>query len=149
MPDILRSGDVLVVNDSKVISARLHGIRGPRPGTLGAGADIEVTLLKRLSPEKYSALAKPAKRLRQGDHVRFGEKLEASIAAREGGEVELVFTLAGRELDNAINEMGEMPLPPYIASKRPPDAQDKEDYQTIFAARIRWRRVRRPMVSLT
>ncbi len=135
LPDILRSGDVLVVNDSKVIPARLHGVRGPRPGTLGAGADIEVTLLKRLSPEKYSALAKPAKRLQEGDHVRFGEKLEASIAAREGGDVELVFTLAGRELDNAINEMGEMPLPPYIASKRPPDAQDKEDYQTIFATK--------------
>ena len=135
LPDFLTSGDVLVVNDSKVIPARLQGIRGPRPGTLGQGANIEATLLKRLAPDKYSAFAKPAKRLRVGDKIRFAETLEATIAAREGGEVELVFNCEGRQLDIAVNQIGEMPLPPYIASKRPPDTRDKEDYQTIFAAR--------------
>jgi S-adenosylmethionine:tRNA ribosyltransferase-isomerase len=135
LPDFLAAGDVLVVNDSKVIRARLRGTRGARLGTPSKGANIEVTLHKRLSPERFSAFAKPAKRLRAGDHVRFGGKLEASIAARAGGEVELIFNLAGKDLDIAIGELGEMPLPPYIVSKRPPDRQDEEDYQTIFAAK--------------
>jgi S-adenosylmethionine:tRNA ribosyltransferase-isomerase len=135
LPQLLRAGDVLVVNDSKVIPARLIGLRAPRPGTPGEGANVEVTLLKRRGQEKFSAYAKPAKRLRAGDSIRFGDKLEAAIAVREGGEVELVFDRAGADLDNAINEIGEMPLPPYIASKRAPDKQDKYDYQTIFATK--------------
>lgn len=135
LPEFLNAGDVLVVNDSKVIRARLRGMRAARPGMPSKGANVEITLHKRLSPESFSAFAKPAKRLAKGDHVRLGGKLEALIAERVGGEIELIFNLAGKNLDNAIGEMGEMPLPPYIASKRPPDTQDKEDYQTIFAAK--------------
>ncbi len=135
LADFLAAGDVLVVNDSKVILARLRGTRAARPGTMSKGANVEITLHKRLSPEKFSAFAKPAKRLRASDYVRFDGKLEASITAREGGEVELIFNLAGKDLDIAISETGEMPLPPYIASKRLPDTQDIKDYQTIFAVK--------------
>ena len=133
LSDFLAAGDVLVVNDSKVISARLNGMRAPRLGAPSEGAGIEITLHKRLSPASYSAFAKPAKRLRAGDHVRFGGRLEASIVNRAGGEIELDFNVAGEDLDKAIGEIGEMPLPPYIASKRAPDKQDEKDYQTIFA----------------
>jgi S-adenosylmethionine:tRNA ribosyltransferase-isomerase len=133
LPDFLRAGDVLVVNDSKVIPARLKGSRAARPDGDGKTAAIEATLLKRLSPQSYSAFVKPAKRLRGGDRVLFGKDLEAEIAGRDGGEVELVFDRVGTELDLAIALAGEMPLPPYIASKRKPDARDRVDYQTIFA----------------
>jgi S-adenosylmethionine:tRNA ribosyltransferase-isomerase len=134
LPEFLSAGDVLVVNDSKVISARLNGLRSARPGTLSEGAHIEITLHKRLSPDSFSAFAKPAKRLREGDQIRFDDALEASVVSRNGGEIDLRFSLAGRELDAAINEIGKTPLPPYIASKRAPDDRDKTDYQTMFAA---------------
>jgi S-adenosylmethionine:tRNA ribosyltransferase-isomerase len=133
LPSFLNASDVLVVNDSKVIPARLKGTRGARPGANSTPASIEVTLHKRLSPESFSAFAKPAKRLRVGDRVGFHETLEAEIAKRDGGEIELSFNLSGAALDRAIARSGEMPLPPYIASKRKPDTRDKTDYQTIFA----------------
>ncbi len=132
LPDFLRKGDVLVVNDSRVIPARLQGHRPPRPGSIGNGASIEATLHKRIAADRFIAFAKPAKRLRVGDDVYFG-KLIARVVAREGGEITLVFSQSGAALDAAIAAEGEMPLPPYIASKRAPDAQDRADYQTMFA----------------
>ena len=134
LPRFLAVGDCLVVNDTKVIPARLHGRRAPRPGVEGGGPKIEVTLHKRTGPDCFLAFAKPARKLATGDPVRFGETLEAVVAARgEGGEVELAFALSGADLDAAVAREGEMPLPPYIAGKRKPDARDQSDYQTMFA----------------
>ena len=133
LPRFLRAGDVLVVNDSKVIPARLTGMRAKRDDN-GQSAKIEVTLHKRIAPNAYSAFAKPAKRLREGDRIGFADGLTAEVRKREGGEIALVFDRAGAALDAAIACAGEMPLPPYIASKRKPDEKDRSDYQTIFAS---------------
>jgi len=131
LPSFLRAGDVVVVNDSRVIPARLHGRRAARDG-ISEGADIEVTLHKRTAADRFIAFAKPAKRLRPGDRIRFGA-LATEVRSRDGGEVELAFAESGTDLDLAIAREGEMPLPPYIASKRAPDEKDLADYQTIFA----------------
>ena len=134
LPRFLAAGDCLVVNDTRVIPARLHGWRAPRPGAQGTGPKIEVTLHRRTATDRFLAFAKPARKLAVGDAVRLGEALAATVAARgEGGEVELSFSLRGAALDAAIAREGEMPLPPYIAGKRKPDAQDVSDYQTMFA----------------
>jgi S-adenosylmethionine:tRNA ribosyltransferase-isomerase len=139
LPELLRPGDSLVVNDSKVIPARLHGRR------IGRGAsepEIEATLHRRLDGSRWRAFVKPAKRLIAGDVVRFGEEgrvcflgqLDATVEAKdEGGEITLAFAFHGPVLDEAINERGAMPLPPYIASHRAPDDDDRRDYQTMFA----------------
>lgn len=141
LPAFLREGDALVVNDSRVIHARLAGqrIRGE------ASAHVEATLIERLDPSRWRALARPAKKLAIGDHVSFGphcdarsdeaiEALEARVEAKgENGEITLAFDLAGTALDAAIEAAGEMPLPPYIAGKRAADARDEIDYQTLFA----------------
>jgi len=137
LPDLLRAGDALVVNDTKVIAARLVGHRIGRP----TEPRIEATLIKRLDGSHWQAFVRPAKRLEPGDVVRFGgegrvcalEELDATVEAKSGGEVTLSFAFHGPVLDQAIAERGDMPLPPYIASKRPPDEQDRADYQTLFA----------------
>jgi len=134
LPELLRAGDCLVVNDTRVIPARLTGRRLARD-TSAAGAGIEVTLHRRVSPSTYRAFARPAKRLKPGDSICLGETLNGTIAARDGGEIEIVFDRHGAALDAAIAAEGEMPLPPYIAGKRKPDAQDREDYQTVYAER--------------
>lgn len=134
LPDFLKAGDTLVVNDTKVISARLKGRRLPRTPE-GAGAGIEATLIRRMAPDRFAALVKPAKRLAVGDAIVLGRDIAGTVAAiREAGEIEFTFALAGGALDAAIALQGDMPLPPYIAGKRAPDAQDKADYQTIYAA---------------
>ncbi len=139
LPDLLRPGDALVFNDTKVIHARLHGRRlGPE----GEGARIEVSLHKRLDGSRWLVFVRPAKKLAAGDIVRFGEEgrvcflgqLDATVEAKgEGGEVTLAFAFHGAVLDQAIEERGAMPLPPYIASRRAPDERDRTDYQTTFA----------------
>ncbi|OCC01781.1 tRNA preQ1(34) S-adenosylmethionine ribosyltransferase-isomerase QueA [Labrys sp. WJW] len=131
LPTLLRAGDMLVFNDTKVIPARLDGLRR-RPG--GAGATIEAMLHQRLGPAQWKAFARPGKRLAVGDTIEFGEDLSAAVEEKgEGGEVTLRFSLESAELDVAIATVGHIPLPPYIASKRAEDAQDREDYQTIYA----------------
>jgi S-adenosylmethionine:tRNA ribosyltransferase-isomerase len=132
LPDLLREGDVLVVNDTKVIPSRLHGIRLARDAHPASGARVEVTLHRRLTSRAYRGFARPAKRMRPGDQIRFGESLAATVAAREGGEVDLAFDRSGPALDAALAELGDMPLPPYIASRRDADDADRRDYQTIF-----------------
>src|SRR5215469_1222682 len=139
LPDLLRRGDALVVNDTKVIAARLRGRR------IGRGASepaIEATLHQRLDGSRWRAFVKPAKRLSAGDVVRFGDEgkvcflgqLDATVEAKgENGEVTLAFAFHGPALDEAIAAHGGMPLPPYIAARRAPDAQDRADYQTLFA----------------
>jgi S-adenosylmethionine:tRNA ribosyltransferase-isomerase len=132
LPELLRSGDVLVVNDTKVMPVRLPGRREAREQ--GEGAAIEVTLIARTAPDCWRAYARPAKRLREGDILRLGKDLRGDIRARlEGGEVEIRFDRSGTDLDAAIVEQGSMPLPPYIAGRRKPDARDRADYQTTYA----------------
>lgn len=129
LPDYLQSGDALVANDTKVLAARLHGQRLRDSGP----AKIELLLHRRLSPERFSVLARPARKLAVGDRLVFGT-LTATVAARgEAGEAEVAFDRAGAVLDAAIAELGEMPLPPYIAGRRTADARDVTDYQTIYA----------------
>ena len=138
LPELLRAGDALVVNDTKVIPARLKGRRIGRE----TEPKIEATLTKRLDGSRWNAFVKPAKKLSPGDVIRFGEEgkvcflgqLDATVEAKgEGGEVTLAFAFHGPVLDQAIEERGDMPLPPYIAGKRAPDARDRADYQTLFA----------------
>lgn len=131
LPDLLRAGDVLVTNDTRVIPARLTGVRLPR--AQGEGAAIEVTLHKRVSASSFRAFARPTKRLKPGDRIRLGATLDGVIAVRDAGEIEIAFDKSGATLDAAITAEGEMPLPPYIASRRPPDARDRTDYQTVYA----------------
>jgi S-adenosylmethionine:tRNA ribosyltransferase-isomerase len=138
LPGLLQPGDQLVVNDTKVILAQLSGRRiggesAPR---------IEATLIKRLDGSRWQALVKPARKLKPGDTVRFGEEgrvcflglLDATVEAKgEAGEVTLAFAFSGPALDEAIAAHGIVPLPPYIASRRTPDERDRSDYQTLFA----------------
>jgi len=131
LPELLRSGDTLVVNDTRVIPARLTGTRLARDE--GEGARIEITLHKRLSDSAYRAFARPAKRLKPGDRLRLGATLTGVITARDAGEIEVAFDKSGAELDATIGAEGEMPLPPYIASRRAPDSRDRADYQTVYA----------------
>ncbi|HLN07905.1 MAG TPA: tRNA preQ1(34) S-adenosylmethionine ribosyltransferase-isomerase QueA [Xanthobacteraceae bacterium] len=141
LPGLLRPGDQIVINDTKVIPARLHGRRLGRAGT---APEIEATLHRRLDGSRWRAFVKPAKRLAVGDVVRFGDEgrvcllgqLDATVEDKhEGGEVTLAFAFHGPVLDQAIADRGELPLPPYIASRRAADAQDRDDYQTMFAHR--------------
>ena len=140
LPALLRAGDALVVNDSKVIPARLAGERARGEGR----ARIETTLIRREGAERWRALAKPAKRLAPGDRIRFGHEsrvcllgaLDATVdEVGEGGEVLLRFDFHGPVLEEAIAALGHMPLPPYIAARREDDEQDRDDYQTVFANR--------------
>jgi S-adenosylmethionine:tRNA ribosyltransferase-isomerase len=131
LPNYLRSGDALVLNDTKVFPARLHGKRIGRGDT---APKIEAMLHKRIAPDRFLAFARPARKLAAGDSVLLGAALEAKIiAVGEAGEIELGFALEGARLDAAIAAEGETPLPPYIAGKRKPDEKDLADYQTIFA----------------
>ncbi len=130
LPEQLRAGDVLVFNNTKVIPAALRGVR---VGRLGTTAKIEILLHLRLSEARWKAFAKPAKKLAVGDTLNF-DNLEAMVEAKgENGEVTLAFKESGAALEASIAAVGRMPLPPYIESKRPQDAQDATDYQTIFA----------------
>lgn len=140
LPDLLEPGDALVFNDTRVIPAALDGVRVRD----GVTAKVAFNLIKRVDGARWRAFARPAKRLEPGDRVRFGHgntscllgALDATVAAKlDAGEVELAFDLTGDELDRAIAAVGAMPLPPYIALKRPPGEADRQSYQTMFAAK--------------
>lgn len=139
LPELLRPGDVVVVNDTKVIPAALHG---RRIGRSAIEPRIEATLHKRIDGSRWRAFVKPGKRLKSGDVIRFGDEgrvcflgqLDATVEEKgEGGEIVLAFAFHGPVLDQVIAERGDMPLPPYIAARRPADEQDRADYQTMFA----------------
>jgi len=126
--DIFRPGDRLVLNNTKVIPARLSGHR-----TRGdAVARIEVTLLEPAA-QGWRALAKPLRKVATGEVIRFSDRLSATVAEKGETDMRLTFNLTGDDFDTALAEAGAMPLPPYIAAKRAPDAQDATDYQTVFA----------------
>jgi S-adenosylmethionine:tRNA ribosyltransferase-isomerase len=138
LPKLLEPGDQLVVNDTRVIAAQLTGRRIGRD----TEPKIEATLIKRLDGSRWQALVKPAKKLAQGDIVRFGNEgkvcllghLDAQVEHKgDDGEITLSFSFHGPALDQAISDLGAPPLPPYIASKRTPDERDAVDYQTMFA----------------
>ena len=129
LPRLLRAGDALVVNTTKVIPARLIGMR-LRTG--GEGAKIEITLTERLGPVDWRCFMKPAKKVKDGDIIDFNG-VSAVVSGRKEGEARLVFDLPPDAMETSLVELGTMPLPPYIAGKRAPDAQDNDDYQTLFA----------------
>jgi S-adenosylmethionine:tRNA ribosyltransferase-isomerase len=133
LPALLRPGDTLVVNDTRVIPARLSG----RRLRAGVPARIEATLHKREGVDVWRAFIKPAKKVAEGETIHFGgepDALDAVCLAHAGdGEVVLQFSRAGADLDAALERHGVMPLPPYIAGRRAVDAADRDDYQTIFA----------------
>ncbi|MEM1353089.1 MAG: tRNA preQ1(34) S-adenosylmethionine ribosyltransferase-isomerase QueA, partial [Pseudomonadota bacterium] len=133
LPNWLGAGDRLVLNDTRVIPARLTGHRARETAQGPMQARIEVTLLEPRPGGCWSALIKPLKKVRLGETVRFAAGLSAVLEDVSDGQGVLSFNLVGDDFDRALNTAGAMPLPPYIASKRPADTRDKEDYQTIFA----------------
>ncbi|WP_312944657.1 tRNA preQ1(34) S-adenosylmethionine ribosyltransferase-isomerase QueA [Agrobacterium sp.] len=144
LPTFLKPGDALVFNDTRVIPAQLEGVR------LREGAPetpVSATLHMRVGASRWKAFAKPGKRIKAGDRIRFGTgasgghgeacligTLDATVEEKgEEGEITLLFDFSGPALDEAIASVGHIPLPPYIAAKRPEDEQDQTDYQTIYA----------------
>lgn len=129
----LRPGDRLVLNDTKVIPARLAGVRA-RAGAGGVTeAKMEVTLLDPAPDGCWRAMVKPLKKLKEGEEVRFGAGLSATCEGKVEGHAVLRFNLTGEDFDAALAEVGAMPLPPYIAARRAADERDREDYQTVWA----------------
>ncbi|MGF1544196.1 MAG: tRNA preQ1(34) S-adenosylmethionine ribosyltransferase-isomerase QueA [Parvularculaceae bacterium] len=135
LPDLLRPGDLLVVNDTEVIRAQLTATRAPRDGAAVGGPPIAIdaTLHRRDGPDVWRAFLRPAKRARDGDALSFADGLSAQVTGRDGAEATLRFNRAGPALDAAIAAAGAPPLPPYIARKRAPPPDDAADYQTVYA----------------
>ena len=142
LPALLRHDDVLVFNDTRVIPAALEGVRVRGQHE----TPVSFNLTKRIDESRWRAFAQPARRLQAGDLIRFGAEtdgrvcllgtLDAKVVAKhENGEVELAFSFHSAFLDEAIDALGRMPLPPYIASRRPATPEDRESYQTMFAKR--------------
>lgn len=138
LPSLLNPGDVLVLNDTRVIPAQLKGVRVRGE----AVAHVDATLHMRTAPDRWLAFMRPGKRVAVGDRIRFGHDAEACMLGQldatvlekgEGGEALLGFDLSGPALDEALHAVGHIPLPPYIASKRADDDRDRKDYQTVYA----------------
>ena len=129
--DQFRAGDRLILNNTRVIPARLFGTRQ----RLDAVAKVEVTLLEPLA-QGWRALAKPLRKVQVGEVIRFSDDLSATVAQKSETDLTLAFNLTGPDMDAAMQAAGQMPLPPYIAAKRPADAQDNDDYQTVFARHL-------------
>ena len=129
----LRPGDRLVLNNTKVIPARLSGQRWRDSAQGRVVAKVEITLLEPRASGGWRALAKPLRKLAEGEVIVFSDQLSARVAAKTETDLTLEFNLTGADFDAALAQAGDMPLPPYIAAKRAPDAQDRDDYQTVFA----------------
>jgi S-adenosylmethionine:tRNA ribosyltransferase-isomerase len=127
LPSLVRPGDLLVFNDTRVIPARLSGRRG--------AVAIEVTLTSRRGDGTWEALARPARRLKAGDRIEFAPGFGASVVEKSmGGEIALAFSLSDADLRHALDRHGIVPLPPYIKRPKSGDPEDRADYQTIYAA---------------
>lgn len=133
LPRYLSPGDVLVFNDTRVLPAALKGVRPARDG-VSRDVSVDANLVERIDARRWLALARPGRRLKEGDTIQFADGFFATISGRrEGGEIELTFDCEGAALEAALEAHGAMPLPPYIARRRPADAADRETYQTKFA----------------
>ncbi|MGI9352719.1 MAG: tRNA preQ1(34) S-adenosylmethionine ribosyltransferase-isomerase QueA [Rhizobiaceae bacterium] len=139
LPELLQTGDVLVFNDTKVIPTQLEGVRCREDGS---NARISVTLHLRISGDRWLGFAKGAKKLKKGDRIQFGNSgntclsgtLDCTVVDKsEAGDIEFRFDLSGAVFDEALMQVGAMPLPPYISGKRAADDQDMSDYQTTYA----------------
>lgn len=133
LPQFLRAGDLLVLNDTKVIPARLNGQRRRTSDNGETFAKVEVTLLSCDAQGDWLALAKPGRRVKIGEVIVFDPELEAEVLEKSSDGIRLRFSKNGTAFGKLISKLGTMPLPPYIAAKRPADAQDNQDYQTVFA----------------
>ncbi|WP_134678921.1 tRNA preQ1(34) S-adenosylmethionine ribosyltransferase-isomerase QueA [Paracoccus ravus] len=133
LTDLLGPGDLLVLNDTKVIPARLTGTRARQTPQGEVVAKVEITLLEPDANGGWKALAKPLRKLKQGEVIRFGEALSAEVAEIAEAGLTLRFDATGDAFDAALSQVGAMPLPPYIAALRAPDEADREDYQTVWA----------------
>ncbi len=135
--DLLAPEDCLVVNDTKVIPAQLTGVRPARAQGGGGAVILDVNLHKILPGTehnaRWAAFVRPAKRLKPGDEVRFGDGFSAQVEARDGAEIIFAFNCAGAAFDSKLKKHGHPPLPPYIARKRDVDDRDTQDYQTVYA----------------
>ena len=125
LPELLQPGDVLVFNDTRVIPAQLEGRRGE--------ASVGATLHKREGPREWRAFVRNAKRVRDGDVIQFGGEVSASAVERDEEGAILLHFHGDEPVEVLLERAGRMPLPPYIASRRPADEADREDYQTMFA----------------
>ncbi|MBN2630634.1 MAG: tRNA preQ1(34) S-adenosylmethionine ribosyltransferase-isomerase QueA [Rhodobacteraceae bacterium] len=128
LPGLFRPGDRLVLNNTRVIPARLTGQR--RRGD--AAARVEITLMEPAATG-WRAMAKPLRKVNPGEVITFSADLSAEVVEKSETDLRLVFNLTGDDFDAALAQAGAMPLPPYIAARRAPDAQDNDDYQTVFA----------------
>jgi S-adenosylmethionine:tRNA ribosyltransferase-isomerase len=133
LPEWLQPGDRLVLNDTRVIPARLSGRRHRDSAQGAVSAAIEATLLDPQADGTWSALIKPLKKVKLGEEIVFSDHLSATLEQINDGQAYLRFNLTGDDFDAALEQAGAMPLPPYIAAKRPADEKDKTDYQTIWA----------------
>ncbi|MGR3814295.1 MAG: tRNA preQ1(34) S-adenosylmethionine ribosyltransferase-isomerase QueA [Cognatishimia activa] len=133
LASFLEPGDRLVFNDTKVIPARLTGLRHRVSAQGATSAKIEVTLLEPRENGRWLALLKPLKKISEGEDVVFSDRLKARLVEKTDGQGLLEFDLTGESFEAELDQAGMMPLPPYIAAKRATDAQDKTDYQTVFA----------------
>ncbi len=125
VPALVRAEDLIIVNNTKVLPARLYGFRD--------AVAVEVTLMSQLTPQTWTALAKPGRRLKVGQELVFKGDLRARIAQKDGAEIDLEFNISARDLHTAIRQQGAMPLPPYIKRRRGGDASDLRQYQSPFA----------------
>ena len=136
LPKYLRPGDRLILNDTKVFPARLTGERRRISNQGVTLAAVEVTLLSLDAEGNWLSLAKPGRRVREGETIVFSHNLSAKVLSKNTDGNKLQFSLSGVAFDKELKRLGQMPLPPYIASKRAADSQDLDDYQTVFAKNL-------------
>ena len=137
LPSLLQEGDVLVLNETKVLRAALTATRPARAHGGGGDVTLDINLHTQISGHEWRAFIRPAKRVKVGDVLHFSKALSADVFDKQdGGDIGLRFNLQDEALSQAIELTGQPPLPPYIARKRKTDAQDTTDYQTVYAQQI-------------